>query len=223
MILPADAPAPARLASGMGFPTSWWRRRHAAPPSHPLPCTTVVFTAQVVIARLLSSTPAAVSLDRSSASSPEAAGMQVCTPTHPLLLSVGWRIAPPPCPTGANLPDCRLPQPPRAFPVPRWQSDCGSSVKHPLPLRRNVMRRVTLALVGVRRNPLWRVGDVAHGLDNQLLPQCECGAALKHPQPPSLAYALTGCKARVAQVKCSDLVDAAGFVGAPTLPLCACD
>ena len=84
------------------------------------------------------------------------------------------------------------------------------------------MRRVTLALVGVRRNPLWRVGDVAHGLDNQLLPQCECGAALKHPQPPFLAYALTGCIARVAQVWCSSLVDAAGFVDAPTSCLWAC-
>ena len=136
MILPADAPAPARLASGMGFPTSWWRRRHAAPPSHPLPCTTVVFTAQVVIARLLSSTPAAVSLDRSSASSPEAAGMQVCTPTHPLHLSTGWRIAPLPCPTGANSPMLRRPQSPRAFRVPLWHSDSGPSVKQPLPSRR---------------------------------------------------------------------------------------
>ena len=152
VILPADAPAPARLASGMGFPTSWWRRRHAAPPSHPLPCTTVVFTAQVVIARLLSSTPAAVSLDRSSASSPEAAGMQVCTPTHPLHLSVGWRIAPPPCPTGANLPDFRLPQPPRACAVPLWHPDARSSVTAPPALRRKVICRVTLALLGLRRS-----------------------------------------------------------------------
>ena len=201
VILPADAPAPARLASGMSFPTSIWRRRHAAPPSRPTPSETLVeFVVGVSDLRPQFSSTTSGSLEGSAASQSAAAGEQARTPTCLLHLSVGCRIAPPPCPTGANLPDCRLPQPPRAFPVPRWQSDCGSSVKHPLPLRRNVMRRVTLALVGVRRNPLWRVGDVAHGLDNQLLPQCECGAALKHPQPPFLAYALTGRKARVAQV-----------------------
>ena len=119
--------------------------------------------------------------DSLSTCQPAAAGVQVRTPTHLLHLSLGWRIAPLPCPPAANSPMLRRPQSPRAFRVPLWHSDSGSSVKHPLPLRRNVMRRVTLALVGVRRNPLWRVGDVAHRLDNQLLPQCECGAALKHP------------------------------------------
>ena len=46
VILPADAPAPARLTSRLGFLTSEWRRRHAAPPSRPFPCETV---AEIVV------------------------------------------------------------------------------------------------------------------------------------------------------------------------------
>ena len=42
---------------------------------------------------------------------------------------------------------------PRVFPGPLCHSDSGSTLRHPLPLRRNVMQRVTLALVEVRRHP----------------------------------------------------------------------
>ena len=74
--------------------------------------------------------------DSLSTCQPAAAGVQVCTPTHLLHLSLGWRIAPLPCPPAANSPMLRRPQSPRAFRVPLWHSDSGPSVKHPLPLRR---------------------------------------------------------------------------------------
>ena len=51
-------------------------------------------------------------------------------------------------------------------------------------------------------------------------------SADRHTQTPPLApicpRALTGCTARVAQVWCSSLVDAAGYVDAPTSSLWAC-
>ena len=43
-----------------------------------------------------------------------------------------------------------------------------------------------------------------------------------HPPAHFFSCALTGRKARVAQVWCSGLVDAAGYVGAPTSSLWAC-
>ena len=219
MILPADAPAPARLTSRLGFLTSEWRRRHAAPPSRPFPCENVVeFVVGVSDLRPRFSLTTLGSLEGCHAGQPAAAGEQARTPTCLLHLSVGCRIAPLPCPTGANLPNFRLPQPPRAYSVPPTHSDSGSTVTHPAALRRKVMCRVTLALLRPRRHQHWRVGDGARRLDNQLLPLCECGAALKHPQPPSLAYALTGRKARVAQVWCSALVDAWGLPTRSTLP-----
>ena len=137
VILPADAPAPARLASGMSFPTSIWRRRHAAPPSRPIPSETVVeFVVGVSDLRPRLSLTTSGSLEGCSTSQPAAAGVQARPPTCRLDLSLGWRIAPPPGPTGANSPMLRRPQSPRAFRVPLWHSDSGPSVKQPLPLRR---------------------------------------------------------------------------------------
>ena len=136
VILPADAPAPARLASGMSFPTSLWRRRHAAPPSHPLPCTTyrfycagcdckfVVFDACCCIT--------GTKLSKLACSCRRAG---VHTYTHLLDLSSGWRIAPLPCPTGANSPMLRPPQPPRVFPAPLCHSDSGSTRRLDTPSR----------------------------------------------------------------------------------------
>ena len=194
VILAAGAVAPRGDVCRMGFPSHWRSRRHAAPPSHPFPCETLVFIAQVVTASLLSLSAALGSSEGCSASSPAAAGMQVCTPTCLLPLPLGWRIAPLPCPTGANSPMLRRPQSPRAFRVPLWHSDSGSSVKHPLPLRRNVMQRVTLSLDGLRRHPQRRLRGVSHGPDNRLQPQCECGYALKHPPAPLCPHALTGAQ-----------------------------
>ena len=70
--------------------------------------------------------------DSLSTCQPAAAGVQVCTPTHLLHLSLGWRIAPLPCPPAANSPMLRRPQPPRAFRVPLWHSD---TVDQPLHFR----------------------------------------------------------------------------------------
>ena len=134
VILPADAPAPARLTSRLGFLTSEWRRRHAAPPSRPIPSETLVeFVVGVSDLRPQFSSTTSGSLEGSAASQSAAAGEQARTPTCLLHLSVGCRIAPLPCPTGANLPKFRLPQPPRAYSVPPTHSDSGSTVTHPPP------------------------------------------------------------------------------------------
>ena len=74
-----------------------------------------------------------------------------------------WFQLAPQRPPAANSPMLRRPQSPRAFRVPLWHSDSGSSVKHPLPLRRNVMQRVTLSLDGLRRHPQRRLRGVSHG------------------------------------------------------------
>ena len=47
-----------------------------------------------------------------------------------------WFQLAPQRPSATNSPGLRDPRPPRAFPVPRWHSDSGPSVKQPLPSRR---------------------------------------------------------------------------------------
>ena len=168
-----DAPLPAWQLFGMPCPTHCRWLRRAAPRSHPFPRLTLVLCVQVVTRRLGSVRPALGSLDTRPQRQPAAAGMQARTPTSLLHPSITLLIPPLPCPIWANLPDFRLPQPPRACAVPLWHPDARSSVTAPPALRRKVMCRVTLALPRPRRHPHWRVRDVSHPRDNRLLPYCE--------------------------------------------------
>ena len=154
MTLPADAPALARPTCRLGFFSRHRWCRRAAPPSHPTPCEKLL---EIVVGvsdlRPCSSPSTAGSLELRPQEQPAAAGMQARTPTCLLHPSITLRIAPLPCPTGGNSPMLRRPQSPRVFPAPVCHSDSCSTLRHPLPLRRNVMQRVTLALVEVRRHP----------------------------------------------------------------------
>ena len=88
-------------------------------------------------------------------------------------------VAPPPVP----------PRVPGAFVA----LDSGPSVKQPPPVAQVGDAACDfVACWGLRRHPQWRVGDGAHGPDNQLHSQCECGAALKHAPAPLCPLALTG-------------------------------
>ena len=103
VILPADAPAPARLTSRLGFPTSEWRRRHAAPPSRPTPSETLVeFVVGVSDLRPQFSSTTSGSLEGHAASQSAAAGEQARPPTCLLHLCLGGGLPPcgvPPRPT----------------------------------------------------------------------------------------------------------------------------
>ena len=135
VILPADAPAPARLTSRLGFLTSEWRRRHAAPPSRPTPSETV---AEIVVGvsdlrpQFSSTTPG--SLELRPQEQPAAAGMQARTPTCLLDPSLTMLIPPPRRPSVANSPALRDPRPPRAFPVPMRHAGVGTTLRTPLPV-----------------------------------------------------------------------------------------
>ena len=140
VILPADAPAPARLTSRLGFLASEWRRRHAAPPSRPTPSETV---AEIVVGvsdlrpQFSSTTPG--SLELRPQGQPAAAGEQARTPTSLLFPSITLLIASLRRPTGANSLVLCVPRSPRAFPVPLWHPDSGSSVIYRPSLRRSFM------------------------------------------------------------------------------------
>ena len=134
MILPADAPALARPACRLGFPSHCRWRRRAAPRSHPFPRLTLVLCVQVVTQRLGSVRPALGSLDMRPQRQPAAAGMQARTPTCLLDPSLTMLIPPPWRPSVANSPALRDPRPPRAFPVPRRHAGVGTTLRTPLPV-----------------------------------------------------------------------------------------
>ena len=139
MTLPADAPALARPTCRLGFPSHCRWRRRAAPPSHPFPRLTLVLFARVVTRGLESVRLVLRWLEMRTQGQPAAAGMQVRTPTSLLFPAITLLIASLRRPTGANSLVLCVPRSPRAFPVPLWHPDSGSSVIYRPSLRRSFM------------------------------------------------------------------------------------